>query len=62
MQHSGKEPTRQGRRCKRQGFQSPGWEDPLEEEMATPPVFLQGESRGQRSLAGYRLWVAMSQT
>ena len=27
-----------------------GWEGPLEEEMATTPVFLPGESRGQRSL------------
>ena len=30
-----------------------GWEDPLEKEMATTPVFLPGESHGQRSLAGY---------
>ena len=29
-----------------------GWEDPLEEEMATTPVFLPGKSHGQR-LAGY---------
>ena len=29
-----------------------GWEDPLEEGMASP-VFLSGESHGQRSLAGY---------
>ena len=29
-----------------------GWEDPLEEGMATP-VLLPGESNGQRSLAGY---------
>ena len=28
-------------------------EDPLEEEMATTPVFLPGESHGQRSLGGY---------
>ena len=27
---------------------SPGWEDPLEKRMATPPVFLPGESHGQR--------------
>ena len=35
-----------------------GWEDPLEEEMAThsTPVFLPGESHGQRSLAGYSPW------
>ena len=29
-------------------------EDPLEEEPT--PVFLPGESHGQRSLAGYSLW------
>ena len=34
-------------------IQSLGQEDPLEEEMATPPVFLPGESHGQRILAGY---------
>ena len=33
--------------------QSLGWEDPLEEEMATTPVFLPGESQGQRTLVGY---------
>jgi len=31
-----------------------GWEDSLEEKMATHSVFLAGESRGERSLAGYR--------
>ena len=31
-------------------IQSPGWEDPLEKEMATQ---LPGKSHGQRSLAGY---------
>ena len=30
-----------------------GWEEPLEEGMATTPVFWPGESHGQRSLAGY---------
>ena len=30
-----------------------GWEDPLEEGMATHSRFLPGESHGQRSLAGY---------
>ena len=34
-------------------IRSLGWEDPLEEGMATHPVFLPGESHGQRSLAGY---------
>ena len=31
----------------------PGQEDPLEEVMATTPVFLPGASYGQRRLAGY---------
>ena len=40
-----------------------GWEDPLEKEMATPPpVFLPGESHGQRSLVGYNPWGRKSQT
>ena len=30
-----------------------GQEDPLEEGMATTPVFLPGEPHGQRRLAGY---------
>ena len=30
-----------------------GWEDPLQEGMAPTPVFLPGESHGQRSLVGY---------
>ena len=33
-----------------------GWEDPLEKEMATTPVFLPGESHGQSSLLGYSPW------
>ena len=33
-----------------------GWEDPLEEGMATTPVFLPGESQGQESLVGCHLW------
>ena len=33
--------------------QSLGREDPLEKGMEPPPVFLPGESQGQRSLAGY---------
>ena len=36
-----------------QQVQSLGWEDPLEEGTASPPVFLPGESHGQRSLADY---------
>ena len=33
-----------------------GQEDPLEEGMATHPVFLPGESHGQKSLVGYSPW------
>ena len=33
-----------------------GWEDPLEEEMVTHPVFLTGEFHEQRSLVGYSQW------
>ena len=38
--------------------QSRGQEDPLKEEMVTQstPLFLPGESRGQRSLVGHSLW------
>ena len=36
------------------GVQSLGQEDPLEEGILTP-VFLPGESHGQRSLMGYSL-------
>ena len=30
-----------------------GWEDSLKESVETSPVFLPGESHGQKSLAGY---------
>ena len=33
-----------------------GQEDPLEKGMAPTPVFLNGESHGQRSWVGYSLW------
>ena len=36
-------------------IQSLGWEDPLEREWLPIPVFLLGESHGQRRLAGYSL-------
>ena len=39
-----------------------GWEDPLEKEMATIPVFLLGKSHGHRSLVGYSPWTRKSQT
>ena len=37
-------------------LQSLGQEDPLENEMTTHPVFLPGESHGQRSLVGCSPW------
>ena len=36
--------------------QSLGWEDSLEEDMATHSSVWPGESHGQRSLAGYSRW------
>ena len=36
--------------------QSLGWEDPLERKWHPTPVFLPGESHGQRSLVGYSPW------
>ena len=39
-----------------------GWEDPLEKEMATTPVFLPGESHGQRTLWATVLGVTQRQT
>ena len=36
--------------------QSLGWEDPLEKGWQPTPVFLPGESHGQRSLIGYSPW------
>ena len=38
------------------GVRSLGWQDSLEKEMTNTPVFLPGESHGQRSLAGYSPW------
>ena len=43
-------------------FRSLGREDPLEKEMQPTPVFLPGESHGQRSLAGCSPWGRKSQT
>ena len=42
-----------------------GWEDPLEEGMATTPVLFPGELHGQRSLAGCKVrhdWAAKHST
>ena len=33
-----------------------GWEDPWRREWQSTPVFLSGESCGQRSLVGYSSW------
>ena len=33
-----------------------GWEDPWRKEWQPAPIFLPGDSHGQRSLAGYSLW------
>ena len=40
----------------------PGWEDPWRRKRQPTPVFLPGESHGQRSLAGYNLWGRKSPT
>ena len=37
-------------------FQSLDWEDPWRREWQSTPVFLLGESHGQRSLVGYSSW------
>ena len=34
----------------------PGWEDSLEQEMSTTPVFLPGKFHAQRSLVGCSPW------
>ncbi|XP_070322053.1 coiled-coil domain-containing protein 191 isoform X10 [Odocoileus virginianus] len=39
-----------------------GWEDPPERKWQPTPLFLPGESHGQRSLAGYSPWHCKSQT
>ena len=36
--------------------QSLGWEDPLEQEMASTLILLPGESHGQRRLVSYSPW------
>ena len=39
--------------ARRHGFDPLSQKDPLEEEWQPTPVFLPGESHGQRSLVGY---------
>jgi len=50
---SGKESACQCRRLGKTQVRSLSWEDPLEEDMQPTPVFLPGESHGQRTLVGY---------
>ena len=50
---SGKEPTFQCRRCKRRGFDPWVEKIPWRRAWQLTPVFLPGESHGQRGLAGY---------
>ena len=52
---SGKEPAYQCRKHKRHSS-IPGWEDPLEEGMATHSSILAWEIPWTRSLAGYSPW------
>ena len=54
--HGGKEPTCQCRRQKRQGFDPLVRKIPWRREWQPTPVFLPGESHGQRSLVGYSPW------
>ena len=50
---SGKDPVCQGRRHKRPGFDPWVRKIPQRRVWQPTPVFLPGESHGQRSLAGY---------
>ena len=47
---------------KRHTFNSWVKEDPLKKEIVTSPVFLLGESLGQKGLAGYNPWCCQEQT
>jgi len=51
-----------GRRCKRCEFDPWVGKIPWRRAWQPTPVFLTGESHGQRSLAGYSPWIAKSQT
>ena len=53
---SGKEPAGQCRRHKRYGFDPWIRKIPWRRKWQPTPVFLSGESHGQRSLAGYSPW------
>ena len=51
---TGKEPAHQSRRCKRCRFDSWVGKIPWRTAWKPTPIFLPGESHGQRSLAGYK--------
>ena len=53
---SGKEPAWQCRRRKRHGFDPWVWKIPWKRAWKPTPVFLPGESHGQRSLVNYSPW------
>ena len=59
---SGKESTCQCRRCKRHEFDPQGRKIPWRRASQPTPVFLSGESHGQRGLAIYSPWGHKSQT
>ena len=59
---SGKEPACQCRRFKRLRFDSWVGKIPWKSAWQHTPVFLPGESHGQRSLVGYSPWARKSQT
>ena len=53
---SGQESAYQCRRCKRRRFDPWIGKIPWRRKWLSTPVFLTGESHGQRSLAGYSPW------
>ena len=53
---SGKEPASHCRRCKRCGFDPWVGKIPWRRERQPTPVFLPGESHGQRNLVSYSPW------
>ena len=53
---NGKEPACHCRRRKRRGFDPWVWKIPWRRAWQLTPVFLPGESHGQRGLAGYSPW------
>ena len=53
---SGKEPVCQCRRFKRCGFDPGVWKIPWRRKWQPSPIFLPGESHGQRSLMSYSPW------